>query len=62
MPMILLTIKMISDYLFRELYPEFFLENSFEINPPGNIATDKVLYLIENIFDPSNLNGRFTFL
>ena len=62
MPMILLTLKMMADHLLKEVYPIFFGENSFDINPIGNVATDKLLYLIQNIFDSSNLNGRFVFL
>jgi hypothetical protein len=62
MPMILLTLKMVSEQLYRSMYPQFFEENIFVKNSIGNIAIDKIFYLIDNLFDQTALNGRFTFL
>lgn len=31
-------------------------------NSMGNIAIDKILHLLDNLFDQTALNGRFTFL
>lgn len=44
------------------MYPQFFEENIFVKNSVGNIAVDKILYLVDNLFDQTSLNGRFTFL
>jgi len=62
MPMLLLTLKMTAEQLYRGMYPQFFEDNIFVKNSVGNIAVDKILFLVDNLFDQTALNGRFTFL
>lgn len=62
MPMILLCLKMVCEKIYRNGYPQFFEDSIFVKNSVGSIAIDKVMYLVDNLFDQTNLNGRFTFL
>ncbi|KAL4441372.1 hypothetical protein ABPG74_013667 [Tetrahymena malaccensis] len=62
MPMILLTIKMITEYIFKNRYPGFFKEQGRSLNNQGMIAIDKILFLCDKIFDETQISGRFTFL
>lgn len=62
MPMVLLTLKMISEYIFKNSYKVFFAENNYSTNSAASIAMDKIFYLIEKLFDETNFYGRFTFL
>lgn len=60
--MILLTLKMCLEYFYKNHYSTFFEENQLELNPPGQVAIDKLFYLVERVFDQNNLFCRFTFL
>ncbi|KAM3136491.1 hypothetical protein pb186bvf_011449 [Paramecium bursaria] len=62
MPMILLTLKMATEYLFKNAYVIFFEQPRVEQNTPGSIAMDKIFYLADRMFDQNNLYCRFTFL
>ena len=46
-PMILLSLKMSVEYIYRNSYLIFIDQNSSNINNPGQIAIDKIFYLIE---------------
>lgn len=50
------------EYYYKNNYPTFFEQNLSELNTPGQIAIDKIFYLIERLFDQNNLFCRFTFL
>jgi hypothetical protein len=53
---------MVSEKIYRNSYTQFFEDSIFVKNSVGSIAIDKVMYLADNLFDQTNLNGRFTFL
>ena len=61
-PMILLSLKMSVEYIYRNSYLIFIDQNSSNINNPGQIAIDKIFYLIERMFDQNNLYCRLIFL
>lgn len=62
MPMVLLTIKIVSEFIFKNHYKVFFEENSYSTNSAAIIALDKIFYLLEKLFDETNFYRRFTFL
>jgi hypothetical protein len=41
---------MSSEFIYRNNY-SIFITNNSEPNSPGNIAMDKIFYLIERVFD-----------
>ena len=57
MPMILLTLKMVTEYLFKN---EYLLLN--EETRIMKIVMDKIFYLADSILDPNKIYGRFVFL
>lgn len=62
MPMVLLTIKMSSEYLYKNHYPIFFEKPRVDTNSPDNIAMDKIFFFADRLFDQNNLYCRFLFL
>jgi len=62
MPMVLLTLKMATEYLYKNHYPVFFEKPRTDINTPGNIAMDKIFHFSDRLFDQNNLYCRFSFL
>jgi hypothetical protein len=57
MPMILLTLKMMSEYIFKNEFP---LLN--EEKKVVNIIMDKIFHFADSILDPNKIFGRFIFL
>jgi hypothetical protein len=57
MPMILLTLKMMSESIYKNEYP---LMN--EEGKVMNIIMDKIFHLADSILDPNKIFGRFLFL
>lgn len=51
MPMILVTLKMTTEYLYKNHYIIFFEKPRTEINTPGNIAMDKIFHFADRLFD-----------
>ena len=62
MSMVILYSKMIIEYIFKNTYLLIFDENDQQSSSPGQVAMDKIYFLIERIFDPNNLYSRLTFL
>ncbi|CAD8194163.1 unnamed protein product [Paramecium octaurelia] len=62
MPMILVSLKMSTEYLYKNHYIIFFEKPRTEINTPGNIAMDKIFHFADRLFDQNNLFCRFIFL
>ncbi|CAK91052.1 unnamed protein product (macronuclear) [Paramecium tetraurelia] len=62
MPMILVSLKMATEYLYKNHYIIFFEKPRTEINTPGNIAMDKIFHFADRLFDQNNLFCRFIFL
>ena len=69
MPMILVTIKMSLEYLFKNHYTVFFDATEKQTGQVLEyyfskywVGIDKIFYLIERLFDQNNLYGRFTFI
>jgi hypothetical protein len=61
-PMLILSFKMLAEFIFKDAYQYFFGEVAFSPQSPGSIALAKIFFLIENIFDPNNLFSRMVFL
>jgi len=55
-PMMILTIRMMSEFILRNNYNEF-----YEMEKPCCIALEKLNLLINNMFDPNMLYSRFAF-
>jgi len=55
-PMMILTIRMMSEFILRNNYNEFFV-----MEKPCCIALEKLNLLISNMFDPNMLYSRFAF-
>jgi hypothetical protein len=55
--MILLTLKMMADNIYQNQYRKLFLQEEL-----GQLLMDKIWHLLDNIFDPTMLEGRFIFL
>lgn len=51
MPMILLSIKMATEYIYKNHYPIFFEKPRTNVNTAGNIATDKIFHFADRLFD-----------
>ncbi|CAD8208115.1 unnamed protein product [Paramecium pentaurelia] len=62
MPMILVSLKMATEYIYKNHYIIFFEKPRTEINTPGNIAMDKIFHFADRLFDQNNLFCRFIFL
>ena len=62
MPMVLITLKMVTEFLIKNHYPLFFEQPRSQNNTHATIAIDKMLYLADRIFDQNNLFCRFIFL
>lgn len=60
--MILLTIKMAAHYFFSLQYGKIFQSQDSKKQGVDELALDKIMYLIQKMFDQSNINGRFIFL
>ena len=58
MPMLILTLKMVNEWIFRRSYPLFFEEEESK----WEIGLHKIDFLITRLFDQNNLNSRFLFL
>jgi len=61
-PFVLLSLKVLTDFIFKNTYVSFFEEDSLNTNSPGVIAMDRVLHLADQMFDEGNIHGRFVFL
>lgn len=56
LPMIVLTLKMMTEFILRNNYPAL-----FEMERPCAIALEKLYMLITNMLDPNMLYSRFAF-
>lgn len=61
-PMVLLTLKMAAHYFFSLQYTKIFQSEETKKLGIDELALDKIMYLVEKMFDQSNINGRFIFL
>ncbi len=61
-PLLLLTLKMAAHYFFSIQYPKLFQSEESVKARANQLALDKILFFIEKLFDPGNINGRFIFL
>ena len=60
--MVLLTLKMTAHYFFQSQYPRIFQDETSRKAGIDELAYDKVIHLIDKMFDQTNINGRFIFL
>ena len=61
-PMILLSLKMSVESIYRNCYQLFQVQSTSSSNTAGDVAMDKIFYLIERVFDQNNLYCRMIFL
>jgi hypothetical protein len=61
-PLLLLTLKMAAHYFFSIQYQKLFQSEESVKARAHELALDKILFFIEKLFDPGNINGRFIFL
>ena len=57
MPMIILCLRMITEFYFRNAYNEF-----FNLSKVVDIAMTKINFLISTLYDSNNFFSRFSFL
>jgi len=57
MPLIMVCLRMIVEFYFRNAYNEF-----FNFQKVIDIAMTKINFLISTLFDPNNFYSRFSFL
>lgn len=62
MPLLLICIKSVTECLLKYSYPHFFKVGPHEQNPVSQIALDKIYYLADQMFDPTNFYSRIPLL
>jgi hypothetical protein len=60
--MVLLILKMAAHYFFTIQYPKIFQSEDAKKLEVDELVLDKIMYLVEKLFDQGNINARFIFL